>query len=566
MAVAPSRRAPAQPSPARSARVIRLLVWLKTKTMLRQMHGRSRASAIITGLVLLVMLGPVGFGAAFAVGGFALSVSDDAALRLAEVLLYFVYFVWVMGPLMGFQISEMYDISRLFIFPVTHRQILIAAVVGCLSDFWVIFALPTLTVLVLVFSNRTGTGAILAATAMVLFLIHTFALSQAIGISSSALLKSRRYREVVTVVVTLFSLGFYFAWQILARSAFTFNYRNLLHKPLWTWLAAMPPAMAANAMADARAGAILPALTWIIVLACAAAITVWAAAWAVERTWQAGEVLPRQPRRAATNHAEVEVAPSRALATPTWIPRVVAAMASKESAYIVRDPIYRQYALSLIYAVGVGVLLGLKRGTAQVFGGAEHGFVFAWLLFMELALMANCFGADGAAAGQLFLFPCRRREIFLGKNLPMFAILSVVNSAAIVLVAAITDTLPGIWQWVVLTELTLVLTIGVGNITSVLAPYRVQLRNARLRGAAGARGCTYSLVYFGVFLAVGILALPLDAAVFVPGLLVGAQWYALSIPLAVLYALAMYAVTLTIAERLLNGREPDILAKLAAST
>jgi len=105
---------------------------------------------------------------------------------------------------------------------------------------------------------------------------------------------------------------------------------------------------------------------------------------------------------------------------------------------------------------------------------------------------------------------------------------------------------------------------------SIRLPHRVLVRGQRwsrggMAAASGGmgEGCGYLFLYLAAYLGAFVAVLPCVAAVLLPGRFgIAPAWYALSLPLALAYALVLYRVLLGQAEAWLLAREPEIAGRI----
>src|SRR5690349_11596600 len=113
-------------------RYLRLLFWLKWKLLWRG-YRRSTSAAVGAILAILVLL-PFALLIAVACGfGFIRLPPPDDEQLLRGVLLV-IYLFWVMSPLLGYALSDSYDITKLLSYPITARQLFTGAILGSLID------------------------------------------------------------------------------------------------------------------------------------------------------------------------------------------------------------------------------------------------------------------------------------------------------------------------------------------------------------------------------------------------------------------------------------------------
>jgi ABC-type transport system involved in multi-copper enzyme maturation permease subunit len=248
------------------------------------------------------------------------------------------------------------------------------------------------------------------------------------------------------------------------------------------------------------------------------------------------------------------------------VPPAIAAVAEKELRYLVRDPFFKATIAQTIYMLAVFAVMLFQmthggRSGRSVSGGFLWGGI-GMLLMVQSSLALNSFGPEGSAASLLFLFPCSRREILIGKNVVLFLGLGALNSViatGLCLVAKQAHLLPLILIW---TMLACALFVGCGNIMSALFPFRIAMKGWVMRRSAS-MGCSASLAYAGAMLVIGLLMLPVAAALVVPTYWVSRLWLAVTIPVAVAYVAGIYIASLRMTEEILREREPEIAARLA---
>lgn len=560
---------------------LRLLFWLKLKLVWRAYTRH--LSAAIGAVLAIVFLAPVAAGAAIGCWfGFHLLAPRVAEHLLRGVLLA-AYLAWLVFPLIGFALTEDYDIAKLLVYPLSARMIYAGAILGSVIDVGVLLLVPTMLVVLLSFGTG-GAAFMVVAAAVGLFVFHTVGLSQAINLATAGVLRSRRGRDILAVAIPLLVSVFYLASQLLPRHLTAgARWSRLLESRTWDLVSYLPPGLAARAIGSAQRGEFLPALAFTLALAALSALTLCLAGWLVQLvyTGEAGSPAARsRPRRGraaprpepagpkgqpVTRRLEPAVPGRRSWAA--LLPPAVAAVADKEVKYLFRDPFFKATLSQTVYmlaVVGVMMLGPARFGDEGIRWQGQSWLVWVgtgMLLMAQSQLALNSFGPEGAAVGTLLLFPCPRRQIFIGKNLALFAALSVVNAVFALAVCALARELrllPHVLAW---TALASVIFVACGNIVSVYFPVRVVMRGWVLR-----RSSSVSLAqvagHMVVVLVVGLLVLPVLAAVALPIYWLGALWLLATIPMSLAYVCCLYFVSLLLAESALLAREPEVLAAL----
>jgi len=548
---------------APAVRYLYLLLWLKSRLLWRTY--RRNTSATVGAVLAAVFLAPVAI--TIAVGcflGFGLLEPRMAEHLLRGVLLG-AYLLWLLSPLLGYELTEEYDVSKLFLYPISPRLITAGALLGSALDMGVLLLLPTLLAVLIAFSNSAAAFPIVFA-ATGLFLFHTLALSQSINLASAGILRSRRARDVMVVLIPLLMTAFYVASQVLPGRMKAADWSRFLDGRTWDIISYLPPGLAARAIAGVARGDMGPALGMLLILAAISVGTLYLTGWLVQLVY-AGEVTSAPVRRRSAKAAHRLPGSGVALPRRSWLgvrlPPVIEAMADKELKYLRRDPYFKASLMMTIYMLAVVIIVLVNPRTSRHEAPREMGQMVLWgatsmLLFMEAQLAFNIFGTEGLAASLLFLFPSPRRYILIGKNIVLFLALCVVN-LAVVLVFAVAarrpQLIPALLLWL---GLATVMLISCGNLVSVWFPFRIVMRGWSVRRQSASRGLTHGLIYMGVSFLAGLVSLPVLAAVVVPTYWVSRLWFALTLPLAAAYVCACYLASLHLTEKALALREADI--------
>lgn len=547
----------------------KLLFWLKWTLTLR---GYLRnVSALVGTLLALLILIPfaIGIGVGCAVGFQALPL--PAKEYLLQGVLLSIYLIWLSAPLLGHALSDTYDVTKLFLFPISARQIFTGSILGSLLDWPVLLLFPTLLAVLIGFGT-SGWAFGLVGLALFLFLFHTLALSQALLLLIGSMLRSRRVRDVVLVLLPLFSILLYVGSQMFSRRAISVDWGRFFEGPAWQILNLLPSGITAHIVAASAKEQLLVAAEWFLMLTALTVGTIYLAGWLLERVY-AGELEGFVIRKRAPDRKPT---PMPALSSPQvgeepqaifgFRPSpVLLAMVEKEFKYLFREPYFKAMLVNLLYWIAIGFFAWLPAAGGEKWHGVGEAMpwvVTGGMLFSEMQLAFNIFGNEGAAAHLLFLYPAPRQLILLGKNLALLGVLSAVNLVAVVILTAIVgafEQLGPVFLWL---ELALVVSVAVGNYISIWFPFRVGMRGWRVQPKMTGFGCLTGLLYMlGWGLAV-VLALPVLAALLVPSFWVERVWLLLTFPLATLYVLGLYLFSLRLAVPLLHQREIEIAEKL----
>jgi ABC-2 type transport system permease protein len=533
------------------------------------LRGMTRNTAhLVSALILLLLFAPLAAGIAFAVGLGFLHLEPPYNGHLLRSVLLVIYGLWLLSSLFGYAFNESYDITRLFHYPVSVRQIFVGVILGSLLDLTTLLMFPTL-IAVFVGFGRSGFSTVVCLTGLLLFVFHIFTLSQMVGLVSAGLLRSRRLRDAAVVLFTLFGILWYVGMQALPHYAFRADFRVFFRRPEWEWLNFLPPGLTARAMEAAQVGARETALGYLLLMAMVTGAAAWLAAALVQKVYEGDAISPvmrpRAPDEAGKSERKIVARPGVLFPSLSRVlPPVVRAVMAKEWLYILRDPYFRMMILNLVYVLVVAVIAFIRpfernrgaSGPYALWGACS----FSLLSIMQI--VCNVFGTEGGAIGTLFGFPCSRRQILLGKNLTHFLVLSAANGVVVLVLVTVARAwaqLPLLLLWM---EFALVVLIAVGNLVSIFLPMRVVLKGWMVQQRSANKGCAFSLLYLVALQSAFLLLVPVALAFILPMALARPGWLALSLPLAALYALGGYALSLYAIEPVLRKRELDIMGRV----
>lgn len=558
---------------------IRLLFWLKWKLLLRG-YRRSK-SEWIGGLLLLLIFTPISLGIAawFAYSFHASPPDNENWLRTA---LLAIYAFWLLIPILGYSLNDSYDITKLFVYPLSMRQIFAGAIAGTLLDRPTILLLPTFIVVLIGFASDP-ISAVIVALSLCLFLLHTLALSQAVLMVGAGLFQSRKFRDTAVVLLPLIWIIYYMRFFV-ARQARVEQWSAFVHSPAWNLVNFLPPGWAARAIFAAHTGDYLPALGFLAGLAMITWATFVLAGRALQKIYE-GETavgparipaaIPRAMKRVQDGEdpaaSAAPTVPARSF-LPAWLPNVVRAVADKEFRYLARDPYYKMVLVNLVWPLLLPIFLTLR--TSSIEGGLARSFESTWFVWMGPAMMTfsqmqltyNIFGTEGGAVGLLFLYPAARRQVVLGKNLFHFTVLSCFNLVMAGVVFGLSRD-PGLtsllFYWM---ELSLLLNLSLGNVFSLYFPMRVVMRGWRVQYRSSGQGCLFFVVYLAVWFCSLLMFVPVVAALALPltnTFGISIVWLAVSLPAGAVYVGAIYLFSLYLVELLLPKREEPIIARVS---
>lgn len=531
-------------------RVVRTLLWLRWQLLLR---GYARSTSRIIGAVLLfVFLVPLaGFLAFGLVAGFQslLPGQLDLAQNLLFYLLLVLYIIYAVLPLLQYSINEGLDITKLTIYPLSQPELMASLLISTLLD------IPTLAVILVFVGIGLGwahdlPSALGISAALVLAYIHLVGISQLLLSALMGVLRTRRYRDLALVLITLLGLSCSLGSQAFSRLIPAQSSANgiiaLLHYNIGAWLQFLPPGMVGRAVVAFATNQAATGGLWLAALAGSAFLVLWAWSAILTRSLaspEEGGSVPRRARAARAGNAAValaapvtNVAPARA----TLIPAPVLALAAKDLRYYWRDPQYKRAFLGSLYLVGILLVNFITQARNGVGSGISQ-FIVTAALFLVLNLTAFGFGYEGPALTTLALFPVRGAYLFLGRNLAAF----VVGMVELALLLTLEGFLTHNWYQTAVLAITgtgaLIAAMGPGNAIAVLFPMRVARQ--RVGGAQSDAGTGFAsgllvLLAYGVAI---ILTAPVAALILVPQLVGRPDLTLVLAPLALVYGIGIYA-------------------------
>lgn len=523
--------------------------WQLFINSLRKIRGRLEfVSRILVGVWLSV----IGLGCALGLGAAAeYFVSSDKAGWLA-VLLWIVFLLWQLFPVMASAFTETFDSSNLLRFPLSYPSyFLVRLAYGSFDPSTVIGGLWLLGIAV-------GIGIAdvhllpWAAVVLIVFAAFNILLARVVFAWLERWLALRRTREILGVVFFIVIISFQFIGPLTDRFVKT-------HRPGGVHFTGamlpverlLPPRVASEAIVRMLHGEILASLGFLGLLGVYVVAFLSLLNLRLRAQFR-GENLSEAMARTV---APKEKAVVRAGWSLPGASGEVTALLEKEFRYLSRSG-----PMLFTLVVPVLILLIFRLGPARPGGGggplgkgADLAFPFgaAYALLILTNLVYNSFGAEGTGIQFLFASPVQFRKILLAKNLAHGAIMGL-EMFLVWLGACLVFRPPAIG--VTLATLGAILfavpvNFAVGNALSLISPKKIDFATF---GRQRTSGIT-QLAAFGT----QIVTLGFAGLVFFAARAYGRIWLA-TILLLVLAAAAsaVYTLVLNRVDRLaLNHRE-----------
>ena len=526
----------------------RLIALLRLRTTLELRAVFGARSRLVSLLLALPALGVMSVGGAF-VGFAAVRLlgrgHPELLLPGLSVLGGLLGLSWALSPLLaGVVATETHDLGRLLHFPVPVSTLVASSLLANLGQPMVLAQLPALAAVALALGR--GPSVALAFGGLLLAFALALAAGQAVGLVLHAIARHRRWHDRALVLGIGTSLAIGVVPILLLSSGGGFARRLLSALLAFDVSVFLPFSWGVRAAVHAGRGEPLAFAFWTA-----------AAALAVAGAVGVSGVLAGRLYRGALDLGEAPARLGRRATMP--LPGAVGALLEKDLRVAWRDP--RLKTLMLTGLVGpVLILVLVWQGTASV----GPGLVLALASFTAAGIVgANVFAVERQALALLFGFPVARSSILIAKNLGSM----LLRLPALLLVAAATLLVAGpvfVPAAVTIVLLTELVGCGLDNYVALFLPVPVAAAGGDPNApASGTRGLGSSLVALAALCASLLLSAPFAFLVWLPYLL-GAFWLWLAtLPLALAGTIGIYFMLVMGAARLLERREPDLVAAVA---
>lgn len=568
--------------------LLRAMLWLRWRLTRNQWRRSGQVNAVITSIAaILALCAGVSGAIGGTIAGFKLSQSSPMSLLIGwDVLVVGFLFVWVTGVVAELQRSEAIDLNRLLHLPVSLSQVFFLNYCASHLSFSLAVAIPTSLGLWLGSLFGAGTIMLLLPPLIAGFFFMITAWTYCLrGWLASLMTNPRRRRTVIVTITMIFVIGaqlpnlvmnFWFRRpgqnretatspaQVQARRAADQESRgamvDLAHRSIpFLWLP-----YSAKSLKEGRPGPVLLATAGSIAIGM---LGMWYAYRSTERFYR--RVGGTKVARVSSGTKDKEKRPSRRDLLVNWripfFPDTVVALALASLRSMLRAPeVKMALAMNIVVfgIIGVGVLMRGEGGPPAMVLLFLPAAVVGVTLLGLVQVQSNLFGFDREGFRAFVLTPVPRRHIVFGKSLALFPIGATMFLINLGLVQLLTGFRP-----VAVLESCLLFLSGylllsiVGNLSSILAPYRISpgtMKPTRMTATTTFLMLVMTLV---LPLAMSPLAVPTAAGLLaerfasIPGNPV--RWM-LTAGLTALSILA-YGLALRPLGRLLHSREQTIL-------
>lgn len=559
---------------------LQTIFWLRWR-LTCNMWTRSKGIGAVIAAVVAVsacLLGAASFFGALAGGIFGLGQADPFVLWAIWCGLTVGFlFLWLVGLIQEIQRSEAIDLQRLMHLPVALGQIFVINYLASHLSLSIVLVAPALVGLAIGLTISRGPAMLLLAPLALTMVFMVTAWTYCLrGWLATLMSNPRRRRNVIMVVVFSFVLlgqapNIYFNVFRQAhghgstRSADFGRFRSVQKfvPPLWVPLGA-------QALAE---GNVLPALLGTLGCAAIGGLGLWRAYRSTMHFYRsdsgrvvAARAQPHQtPRASATPQAQAHRGSRFLELRVPVLPEQATALALATFRSLLRAPeVKMAWGSSILVPFLVGGSM-LFRHQMQISATAKPFIATASItfsIFMLVQFLSNQFGFDRDGFRSLMLSPANRKLILLGKNL---ACLPVGAGFSLILLGVVALWLKpsfGLLVAVLFQLAALLMLAGlVGNLLSILVPYRIQpgsMKPTKMPGLA-------TLLMLVCHMLLPIAMAPVFLPAFIELLWRNADWSA-AVPVNLILSLALAGVA-TLAYwqslgplgRLLQRRETKIL-------
>ena len=543
------------------------VAWLRWRIFANSMfRKRTKSRSQIAGLVFngvlrliiwpamaLMAVGPV-------VGSGLLAwtaISGGHRQSLAPLLLG-ITLLWQFVSINGLSIAATipsFDPASLVRFPLRFsRYIVLRSLLGLLTPSTIIGSLALLAAAVGI-AVADSSLALPALVTMAVYALMNIYLTRMIGAWMERWLANRRFREIFSILMALFAVGF----QVLNLRQVPENARgeggSLLMSLMYSsssYLDWLPPGFAAQAILLVRhpleAAANFAGLLAVTVL--------FLAVFAIRLKKQfLGEYLSEGVSRRVSSQAAAHATKPLPQPASFAVPAAESAIISPAVAACLRKDwlILRSNGAQLIGLLMPLMFLTIFSMNQNIFGISSRYMLpvaIAYASATALSSLYNVFGADGSGAQLYLLAPIRIRDVVVAKNLMSMALIGAEVGAAWTIVCTLSRTSIPLSAQVSAALWTIFLVaanLAIGTLRSIQAPRRfVPGQGRALRATPNNRSS--ALLALAMLFGSAMLMVPVGMASYY----LGEPWLGAFVfgPLAMV-AVAAYALLLKNADRLI---------------
>ena len=453
-----------------SGRWLNRLLWLRCR-LTQRLYARSRATAA-GGILAVIASWAVALPLGAAVVLFLLGEGAEARREYLHMGLFAVWSGWVVFPVLSHRVNESFDATKLRLYPVHGRWILLGNLLGSFLDLSVFFLLPVYAVLAWALSDGAA-GFLFNGIMLVALVGHTVAAAHLALFFLLGLMRSHRAFDLFVVVVTsVFVMGLV-GFEMSLVSSHGGGVGVWAEAEPSRFLAFFPPGIAVEGIHAFGAGHTGEALYQLFLMGAVTLLTLVLTEHVVTKTLQ-GAYGGGRARGASAGEGRRRVSPLFARLKRLLGRSSRAGLLLREGRLMLREPQYRlMFIIFWILLIMMGSTMRVDRlGVAerQVF----YPFLLVSLCFTFAAPVLNGLAIERKGLAFLLTAPMGAMEILMTKNLAFLGL----TGGNLVLAVAVLTAWEGLDPTVMapvalLLVLVLVFLAGLGNLCSVVAPFRL---------------------------------------------------------------------------------------------
>ena len=478
-----------------------------------------------------------------------LAISDTGAFNsyMGWAALFF-FLAWITLPVIIFPLDENLDPQQLAVLPISSNQMINGLTAASLV------APATIVPVVLLGANAAtlSSGWWMVIPASIVYVGLLMVGAQLFSASVSAILRTRRGRDIATFLVLGLAAGAFFVYRAVARTVDSLGMEQaVLSHTVMDWAVLVPPVAAMRAITDAAGGDAASAMFFLAV----------SAGWLLGLAYAWRRLLEWMLSTPAEGSRPAARARRNGMASGAW--GVIPTLARKELRFYVRDPRQRLVWTGTVIFVGLAVA-GTIMGATGFFDLRERQWAPLvapiLVLFVGLPIALNLFGWERNAASYLFVLPPKPHQLLIGKNVAVAIGLTIETFILALGLAWFTGQWAWIWMVIPLMLAAIGCQLAVGNFVSVITPLRLPREGTDIFAQSTEQGCLAIVSQTVSFFAIGLLLVP-PASVVVLTVDFGevvAPWF--TVLATVGYGLVTYLLSLLISARLLKRRLPEVMA------
>jgi len=549
----------------------RLIYWLRFRLYLRMFR---RNPSILAGLALsLVGIIPGSIWLFMWVFITLLRLPREFAGAFLTGILFFFYSIWFISGFLNLEMEESLDITKLIVYPVSFRRLFIATWLTSLFELPFLYTAFIYTAILIAFSHRV-TSFFVVALSLIVFHLHTVSLFKFASQLNLGIVRNRLANLALGLIILLTIAT---ALYILAQNAFSSAklkeslniemLRPLLDSQFWKLIGFLPPGLIAKSIISAGQGnLILPFVNLFIVLLLTAIIVILAGA-IMERIYLRAVITGEiKPRESSSKGARIIFSiPSVSGLLSRIRNPAISAVAEKELKSYIREPALLSLVASPIFLpVIISVFFFLAGNELQSILPTKVIFLIlsALVSFTWAGISLNIFGIEKASVQYLLLSSATRSSIFLGKNLVLSLLATVINLLIFTGFGVIFKNLNDAIVAFLATQTTLPAILGTGNAVSVLFPIPIGMKEWRPLPRSFTRGLSYTFLLAVVQGMSLLVVAPAFILIWLPLLLGKPAFLLLTLPTAILYSSFIYVALLSGSESLMLKLEERVISAL----